>query len=323
MLTLRQALDAIAAVATPNARFAHPKLKIDHGVIYAYNGQVAARAKFSGYPTIGPLVVDAEALSEVWTSAATMEQGEKSVTIRTKRTRYTLPVLEAEGFMCPNIVSADLTLSESARAAVHLAAKFASNNAIHPWACGVSLHKSRAIATNNIAAVSVECNTMHEGTLPFWAVETILKSGELPHLNIEESAVTVSYAESGVDFRSQTLSYPMPPRLFDLVFRLGEGDIPTEDFAGALEEVFVFGGRYCTLDLARGMISVDTEVGFNAETELSLRREAAPIVKLQGAVARLVLENATHIGMQGAPDRLVFSRNVHPRMVGIASGMRT
>ncbi len=323
MLTLRQALDAIAAVATPNARFAHPKLKLEHGTIYAYNGQVAARARFSGYPAIGPLVVDAEALSKVWSPAATMEQGAKSVTIRTKRTRYTLPTLEADSFACPDIVSAELPMSASARDAVHLAAKFASENAIHPWACGVSLHKSRAIATNNIAAVSVECETMHQGTLPFWAVQTLRRDGPPPCLSIDEQSITISYPDEGVDFRSQTLADPMPPRLFDLVFGLGGADIPTEDFAGVLEEVFVFGGRYCTLDLAQGTISVDTETGFNAETELALRRDAAPVVKLQGAVARLILENATHIGMQGAPDRLVFSRDIAPRMVGIASGMRT
>src|SRR5271154_3290060 len=108
MLTLRQALDAIATVTAPSARFAHPKIKIESNALYAYNGQIAARAKFSSAFHSGPddgraIVIDAETFAKVWTDSCTLQYRENDIVVKAKRARYTLPLAPVDEFIIPEI----------------------------------------------------------------------------------------------------------------------------------------------------------------------------------------------------------------------------
>lgn len=325
MLTLRQALDAIAPVTAPSARFAHPKIKIENNTLYAYNGQIAARAKFGSAFYTGPddgrpIVVDAETFAKVWSDTCSLQHKGDQIVIKAKRARYTLPLAPIDEFACPNIAPATQTLPEAARDAIHMAAKFASDNAIHMWACGVTLTGTHAVATNNVAVVRVECETEYAGTIPFWAVQTLRKDGACPRITLDANSVTLSY-DDGVDLKSQLLSAEMPAKLFDLVRDLTDADVPTTVFSGVLEDVFALGGRHCLLDLSGGLVTVTPEAGFEAAANVLKSSQEIPPILLQGAIARIILENATHVGFDQSPQRLTFSRDANPKFRGICSAI--
>ena len=319
MFTLRQALDIVAPVLEPSARFSRPKVKLDRGVLYAYDGQVAACVPFTAHLPNSCLVLDAEAFRKTWTDDSRAEVDEDILIVKTRRTRYRIPFTHEFDFDCPMIIPGGAALSESARDAIHMASNFASANAIHPWACGVTIHQGRAIATNNIAVVSVECDAELDGTLPFWAVQTLRKTGAPPRIRLDKSGVILTY-DDGVVLWSMPLAVEMPAKLFELVTGLTEGDVLSAPLRAALEDVFALGGKHCKLDFANAVVSVTSEHGFSAETQLDGCKDH-PAVTLQDAVARLIFEHATAIGFEHAPGKLVFSRDVAPKFIGLCATM--
>lgn len=320
MLTLRGALDAVKAIAEPSSRFTHPKIRIDDDMLYAFNGQVVARAQFSPALPTCSLTVDAVAFGKVWRDGSRITVEGMKLTITNKRTRYTLPLSDEDQFDYPEIIEGGERITEETRAAVLMASQFASENAIHPWACGVTFRKRHVIATNNILVVSVECDSDLEGTLPFWAVQTLRKDGPLPLLRMGEHNLTFTY-DDGVTFQSALLSVEMPAKLFDLVSDLEESVVPVAPLVDVLEDVFVLGGRHCTINPVLKTIRVDTESGFTAWADFENMGGDARPVTIQEISAEIVLKNATHIGFAGAPQRMTFSRNVTPRFKGLAAAM--
>ena len=322
MFTLTQALFAVSSILEPSARFSRPKIKLKDGILYVYNGQVAAHAPFTANLPPAPLVLDAEAFRKVWTDQSRADIKDDALVIKTRRTQYKIPFTHEFDFDCPTIVPGGRPLSEKTRAAIHMAANFASENAIHPWACGVALHKSRAIATNNIAVVSVECDDTDqlEGTLPFWAVKAIRATGTPPLIRLDKSGVILTYGD-GVVLWSMPLAVEMPAKLFELVADLAWADVPSAPLREALGDAFALGGKHCKLDLTNGVVSVTAEHGFSTETRLEQSTGDYPVVTLQDNVARLIFEHATAIGFDQAPGKLVFSRDIAPRFLGLCAAM--
>jgi hypothetical protein len=320
MLTLREALDAVKSITDPSSRFSHQKIRIDGDTLYAFNGQVVARATFAPALLTRAIVVDAGAFGKVWADGARVVVEGDKVTVLRRRTRYTLPLMNEDQFDCPGIMDGGEYISELTRSAILMASKFASENAVHPWACGVTFRNQRVVATNNILVVSVECDSEFEGTLPFWAVNTLRKDGALPKLRMGETSLTFTY-DDGVTFQSALLAVEMPPKLFDLVAELDEATVPVAPLADVLDEVFALGGRHCTINPILKTVQVDTETGFSAHADFDNVDTYAEAITIQEVSAEIVLRNATHIGFAGAPKRLTFSRNVMPRFRGLAAAM--
>lgn len=322
MQTLRQALDNIAECAAAK-KSAPPVLRIrcdamGHCMIHVYNGTLAASVVFEEdtFPK-DDISVDAATIMRVWQDGATAKVDDKQLVVKSRRTTYRIPILGSELFDCPQIVPGGVKLSSEARDAILLAAKFASQNASHPWATGVTLYKGRAIATNNVAFVAVKCDTTLEGLVPPWAIAALRADGEPPEIRIDEHGVSFTYEDSTV-IQSAPMASSAPERLFTLLDTVKEGKVDLDPIIDLQKDMFRVKGKHVTLDPNAGVVIVSTEDGINSETEIDFG-VMGEAVRLQQPIFKLIIDHATHIGFQSAPDKLVFSSDKLPEFIGVAA----
>jgi hypothetical protein len=320
MTTLRQAIENVAQCATPSTKFARPIYRMCDGKLFAYNGTLGASTPFVAQFPHDDIAVDADSLSRVWqdSSKATIE--DRQLVVRNRRTTYRLPLQETDTFVCPELIAGGEKITPEQRDAILLASKFASTNAIHPWAAGVTLHEGRAIATNNLTVISVKCETHLEGTMPFWAVGALRTTGEPPAVRIDEHGVSFTY-DDGTIIQSAPLAAAMPSKLFELIATINEGDTPITNLLEAAEDAFRIPGKRVTLDPAAKRIIVVAENGTRAETEVDLGDTNFEPAMLQEPILKLIMENASHFSFAEAPSKLLFSSNTAPEFRAIAACM--
>lgn len=316
MQSLRQALDNIAECAAAK-KSAPTVMRIRNGTIHIYNGTLGASVRFEEEFPSDDISVDASTLMRVWQDGATAKIDDRNLVIKSRRTTYHIPILSNDLFDCPTIIPGGVKLSSEARDAILLAAKFASQNASHPWATGVTLYKGKAIATNNIAFVSVKCDTKLEGLIPPWAISVLRGEGETPEVRIDVNGVSFTYDDSTV-IQSAPIASSAPERLFDLLDSLSEGKVDIDPIIDLQKDMFRVKGKYVTLDPNAGLVIVSTEDGINSETEIDFGVMGAA-VRLQQPIFKLIIDNSTHIGFQKAPDKLIFSSDKVPEFIGIAA----
>lgn len=322
MLTVRQALDAIKDALQPTPGHRQALVLIEGPSIWAYNGQLTASASLREPFPGGPLILPAEALSKAWRegSRATVEDG--LLILQHRKTRARIPLLPEHEWDVPGIPLGGEQLTEAQVAAILLASEFASKNAIYPWACGVTLHEGRAIATNNVMVISAECATSQEGTLPFWAISSIRQKAEPPRMLIGDAGVTFGYPD-GVLMHSARLAVEMPAKLFELAGALDECDLAFPISEEAFEDAFALGGRHCRMDFETSRLIVTSESGAATETTLDLPEDyrGFPSFQIQEMCARLLIKHASHIGLEQAPGRITFSGREPVAFRGIVAGM--
>jgi hypothetical protein len=317
MLSLGQAIENIQQFVQ-SAGFVRQQFNIENGRITTYNGTVAASAPFkANFPT-EKIVVDADAFKRVWrdSAKATLEDG--VICVKARKTTYYVQCLEdIRG--CPDLTPGGERLTIEQRDAILLASKFASENAVHPWACGVTLHNDRAIATNNIAVISVECATHTETTLPFWAVQALRSSGPPPLLRVGSAGITFTY-DDGTIIHSAPLAVQMPAKLFDVIERLENGNISIDPIKDVRDDAFLIQSKNVVIDVEEGLITCVSEHNNKAITEIDIKGLGSKIT-IQEPMLRLVLDNATHIGFQNAPGKLLFSSDINPKFHGAVAAM--
>lgn len=321
MQSLRQALDNIVECAAAK-KSTPPILRIrkgefDQRVIHVYNGTLGASVSFEEDFPDDDISVDAATLMRVWQEGATATVKDRFLVVKARRTTYNIPILDNELFYCPDIVPGGVKLSSEARDAILLASKFASQNSTHPWATGVTLHKGKAIATNNVALVAVKCDTKLEGVIPPWAIAALRADGEPPAIRIDSAGVAFTYDDSTV-VQSAPLASSAPERLFTLLDSIKEGIVDIDPIIDLQKDMFRVKGKHVTLDPGAGLVIVSTEDGINSKTEIDFGVLGNP-VRLQQPIFKLIIDTATHIGFQMAPDKLVFSSDKLPEFVGIAA----
>ena len=322
MQTLRQALDNIAECAAAK-KSAPPTLRLrcasnGQRMIDIYNGTLGAAVGFEedNFPR-DELSVDAATLMRVWQDGAVAKVDDKNLIVKSRRTTYRIPILDNELFSCPDITPGGTQLSSEARDAILLAAKFASQNASHPWATGVTLYKGKAIATNNVAFVAVKCDTKLEGLIPPWAIAALRSEGDPPWVRIDARGVSFTYEDSTV-IQSAPMASSAPERLFTLLDSVSEGKVDIDPIIDLQKDMFRVKGKHVTLDPNAGVVIVSTEDGINSETEIDFGVMGAA-VRLQQPIFKLIIDHATHIGFQSAPDKLVFSSDKLPEFIGVAA----
>jgi len=320
MQTLRQAIENISQCATPSTKFARPIFRINDNTLYAYNGTLGASTHFVAQFPTDDIAVDAEALTRIWQDGSKAVIDDRQLVVKTRRTTYRLPLQDADVFECPELVAGGEKITTAQRDAILLASKFSSQNAIHPWAAGVTLHEGRAIATNNLTVISVECATHLEGTLPFWAVNALRTSGEPPAIRIDSRGVSFTYDDSTI-IQSAPLAATMPAKLFEMIGTINEGDTDVAPLVEAQEDAFRINGRRVTLDPAARRIIVVSEQGTKSETEVDLGDTDFEPAMLQEPILKLILEHATHLSFSEAPAKLLFSSNKAPQFRGVAACM--
>lgn len=320
MQSLRQALDNIAECASAK-KSAPPILRIrsepNQHIIHIYNGTLAASVLFEENFPAGDISVDAATLMRVWQDGATATADDKQLVVKSRRTTYHIPIVGNDLFDCPKITPGGIRLSSEARDAILLAAKFASQNATHPWATGVTLYKGKAIATNNVALVSVKCDTKLEGLIPPWAIAALRSDGEPPEVRIDDQGISFTYDDSTV-IQSAPMASSAPERLFELLDSVSEGKVDIDPIIDLQKDMFRVKGKHVTLDPSAGLVIVSTEDGINSETEIDFGVMGAA-VRLQQPIFKLIIDHATHIGFQNAPEKLVFSSDKLPEFIGIAA----
>jgi hypothetical protein len=304
MATLQQAIEKLSVCIAPSTKYARPLVRIHDGVVTAYNGTLAGSSPFTAdFPT-EPLVVDADSLRRVWVDGATAHVRNGQLVIRTRRTSYTVRILD-DVFECPELKAGGEKITAQQRAAILLAAKFSSVNAQHAWACAISVRNRKAVATNNLAIISVDCDTKLEGVFPSWAVQAMQATDGLPEVRIEPTGITFSFPDSTV-MHSAALSVEPPTKLFELVEQLGHGTIPLDPIQEIKDDAFRVPGRRIILDQARQLLCVESDIGATSETDVDLGTGDGSVI-LQEPVFRLILDTATHIGFEESPGRLLFS----------------
>lgn len=320
MQSLRQALDNIAGCAAAQKKEAKPLFRINNGTVYTYNGTLGAQVKFSEPFPEEDVTVDAASLLRVWQDGSTAEIVGNELVIKSRRTTYHIPIQSPGLFEFPSLVPGGELISAEARDAILLAAKFVSQNAAYPWATGVTLYKKRAIATNNLSVVSVKCDTTLQGLIPSWAIAALRDDGEPPHIRIDSTGVSFTYADSTI-IQSAPLASEAPEKILDLTQGFPEGDVDIDPIIDAQKDMFRVKGKHVTLDPSAKLITVTTEDGTNSETVIDFDGVSAAAVKLQQPILKLILDHATHIGFQSAPEKLIFSSDKAPEFIGIAAGM--
>ena len=318
MTTLTQALEKLSVCITPSTKYARPLVRVHDGMLYAYNGINAGCSPFRASFPSEPLVVDADSLRRVWCDDARATVKDNMLTVRTRRTSYSIRILD-DVFDCPELTPGGETITRDQRTAILTAAKFSSVNAEHPWACGVLLHNGRAVASNNISIVSVQCGSTIDTTLPFWAVQALNASREPPRVRVAHTGITFTY-DDGTCIHSAPVGVPMPEKLFELIEALGDGDVSLQPVKDAAADALRIPGRRVTIDPRAATMTVETDLGNKSVTDIDLSQDASPVI-VQEPMLRLILENATHIGFADAPNRLLFSSNAEPPFHGVAACM--
>jgi hypothetical protein len=318
MATLQQAIEKISVCITPSTKYARPQVRIHDGVVTAYNGILAGSSPFTADFPDEPIVVDADSLKRVWVDGAKARVKDGQLQIRTRRTSYTIRILD-DVFECPELKSGGDKITPAQRDAILLAAKWSSVNAQHAWACGCLVSNGRAVATNNISVVSVECDAKLDTTLPSWAVQALGSSDVPPQVRVEHTGITFTF-DDGTIIHSAPLAVQMPEKLFELIESLENGDVSIQPIKDVAEDAFRIPGRRVTIDPVSKLLTVVSEQENKSETDLDLDVVGAAVT-LQEPVLRIILENATHIGFAEAPGKLLFSSDQTPRFHGVCAAM--
>lgn len=311
-MTLGEALNALtpALIATP--RFAAVTAQLGNGTLVAYNGEVLGLAPID---TDAEVMINAERLTKVWLPGATLKVNDKQVTVSHKRVQYRLNRLFEEPPIPPWVADhLVVELSEDQVEAILLAAKFASSNAVHAWACGVSIGHNGIIATNNQTLVYVPCPFDYELTLPFWAVNLLNRKAKPPDMSVNENMIKFTWSD-GVVLQAQRLAVDMPPSVFQLAESLTEQAPDPVQLSDLMEEMDQLDSHMCRLT-PEGLF-VETRDNEQAVSDVCFNGT----FKLTVETARLVFSHATHIGFASTPARLHFSKATHPRLIGFAAGM--
>ena len=313
-MILSQAIEALTPALTVTPRFAVVTAVIAEGHLTAYNGEILGQAPIDLDVEV---MLNAERLQKVWRDNSRMSIGEKRVTIKSGRTEFRLNRLFDEPPRPPLVTEQpEIKLTNIQRQAILLAAKFASLNAIHPWACGVGVTRHGLIATNNQVLVRIPCEFEWELTLPFWAVNLLNRDTSLPTMSVDERMIKFTW-EDGVILQAQRLSADFPVQVFGLAEHLTEEATDPVDLSLVLEEADKLENHLCRLG-PEGLVietrdaeqAVVADARFSGEFQLSM------------ATAKLVFEHATHISFADAPERLRFSKSTEPKLIGFAAGMR-
>ena len=320
MLTLFHALEAIAPALASTSRHMEPHVMLSatDKMLIAFNGLLCAHVPIELPGLNEDIVLDAQKLKRCWESDSLLKISEKTVSITTRDVRYRLTKIDKNTFVYPPMWKAETPLSVEARAAILMAVKFASENAVHPWACGVTLYNGRAIATNNVSAVSVECDTPLEGTLPFWAIEALRKDKDPPLVSIDDNRLAFEYDDE-VMIQATALADKAPTKLFEIVSGITRGTVPTKPYADVYESLFRIGGKHCTL--SQELCTVDAENGDQVTCVMPKCDYDEYKVKISASIAELIFTYATHMDFVNTPERLLFTRDIAPRFVGIAAGV--
>jgi hypothetical protein len=311
-MNLFLALKALAPALTATRRFVTVTAILKDGFLSAYNGEIVGRAPITMNQEV---MVNAERLVKVWQEDSWMGVGEKQVTIRSGKAKFKLNRLHDDLPSPPFVENqSEIGLTVLQREAILLAAKFASTNAAHPWACGVSIGPSGLIATNNQTLVHVPCELDCPAmTLPFWAVNLLNRDFLPPKMSANENMIKFTWAD-GVILQAQRLAVDMPEQVFQLAGHLTEAT-DLVDLAPLLKELDKLDSYLCRLG-ADGLI-VETRDAEQAVADVPFNGE----FRLSMATAKLVFAHATHISFVDAPQRLRFSKSTEPKLMGFAMGM--
>jgi len=312
-MKLSEALSVIAPALIITPRFVSIPLTFTAGVIQAFNGNILAQAPID--LQVEDFATDSARFAKVWTDSSRLHPAETFVTVRRGSTQFRLLRKDVNTTVYPQFQQASVLLSQKQIDCIQLASKFASTNALHPWACGVSITRKGIVATNNQILVFVPCEFDYQLTMPFWSFSVLSTYTDCPNIGWSAGSICFAWA-NGVRFQVQRLSDEMPPSVGLLASELTDASQRIPSMAEILEDLRRLEGKICTLD--HNSLAIDGADGERAEADV----EFAGQFKMTIETARLIFEHATHIDFDKAPDRLRFSKESYPQMVGIASGVR-
>jgi hypothetical protein len=309
MLTLTEALAAIAPALKPTPYFDNVNVLLNGNTIQAYNGQLYTSAKLDH--DHGHVALNAERLKGIWTEDCAMSIAEQYTTIIKGKSRYRLLMQDLNKMVFPNqIPRTGFIIPDALRKAIYLSGKFISTNALHLWSNAVTIMPRGVISTNNQILVRVEyVSNIQNLTLPKWAMDA-LSDGPLPIMSWNDNSILFEYP-NGVAIQAQKLEAELPEAFLSLADSL----VPATQLIGTakedLEEVKRVDGRFVVIK--DGHMTVDVDGGEQAVTETSLKGE------FKGNVNTLTqaFEVATRVSFEDAPTRLRFSND---ELVGIAMG---
>lgn len=317
-MNLSQALAALSRACTPTPRFMTVPIVLSAGRASAYNGEVAACVPYEG--DHAPVALDSAKLAKTWTADSKLKVSDVFAVVTRKGVQFRLLKVPHETIFFPEFVADSVPLNPLLRDAIHLAAKFASTNALHAWACGVSIDPTGVTATNNQTLVRVPCesNDMRL-TLPFWAIKALDDSGTPPRIGWNEGSVCFEY-ENGLKIQAQRLSAEMPDLVGNLAAQALPGNVPiqTSGLSAALEQLVAIEGKFCLIE--NGQMSIVGSDGEEAIADIGLIEGS---FKMSVETAKLVFAHATHLSFARADEyKLMFSKDTYPQMMGFATGAR-
>ena len=312
-MKLSDALTAIAPALQTTPRFLQVPLVLQERAARAFNGQIMARAPLDS--DYGPLAVDSDKFTKIWTEGSTLTVGEVFAVVKRNKTQFRVGKMDLDLVVHTEFIPAEIPFTKEQQDAVRLAAKFASTNAIHPWACGVSITPDGVVATNNQVLVFVPCDFNYALTLPFWAVSALPAASTEVCMGWNDHVITFA-SSNGVLLQASRLSADMPEVVGQLASKAEPARDRLPDVAQTLEELQHISGRHFVLN--EGSLAVEGSNGEEAVAEVDIKGHFRMTIE----TARLVLSHATHIDFDLAPDKLRFSKESYPQMFGFAAGMR-
>lgn len=327
--TLQQALVAAAPALNATARHSDPLIQLSARELRAYNGYLTTIINLSDVASVRELqetvIISGDKLTKAWSDA---DRSRMSVTqtfmtiMRGTSSRYRLPLLDIAQFAAPTqFPEIRQAIGVEQVQAIHHAAKFASENAVHPWACGVILHNGQAIATNNKMVVAAYTGLALEGTMPYWSL-ALLNNEQVIHLHVDDQFTGITDVQNRVATFASALSEKPPIEVIDRTLaqlpephKLRRFDIAT--LRSAFDTVTALGGRH--IEFRDKTIMVSQDDGSEAACELLNIDFIETILGID--VARLLFDNADWISFDQAPDRLIFGSD-KPYSIGLAMAMR-
>lgn len=312
-MRLSEALRALAPALAPTERIPVVPLVLKYKLARAYNGMMLVEAPLndSVHTTV---VVDAAKFKRIWTDDSRLSIGDTFVVITRGKMQFKLPKITVNT-LSPEFIPIGEKLSTLQLECLKLAAKFASQNAIHKWACGVSVNLQGAIATNNQTLVLVPCVFPFEQlTFPTWAIDALPSPSEAILMGWDDRAISYEM-ENGVRIQAQRLSEDMPDIVAATAEQIRPALMPFQ-VAADMVELRRLKGRYCVL--SDGILTIEGEHGEQATVEI----DSVGKFRMSMETAELVFSVATHVDFDEAPSKLRFSKQSIPRLHGFAAGMR-
>jgi hypothetical protein len=312
-MSLRQGLDLIAPALRSTTRYIKPIVSYRDDHLSAYNGDVFARVPID-LDEIDEFDCDSVKLNKVVDATSQILVGKQEITVVTGGTKFHIRKVPFDEVLEMPVVTGDIhRLSKDFVVAIGAISRFASANAIHPWACVVHVTGDMIVATNNVALAASQLKTPFAATLPCELIPQLVPGDGL----IIGDAMIAVCRPGGLTLQYRLPSSETPAVILKLAMTLTACETPFHGFAGALAR-FDRMDDVVSLAFEPGRLVVGSDHGdilgerpFDCGFSFRISIEAARLLAACGA---------THVDASQAPESLRFSRGCEVPLRGILAG---